>query len=143
NQNGCSFSAAVSNNASMFQEVPSQAGNNTYHDNYGISGYVLAPSGNSVILNDPQADSTAATFRAPLGTPGGIAGGLALNQLIAPLNAAKGVATTCTGLSAATYFYKITALDNFGETTGSTEVSYAAGGVNGCFNITWTKVPGA
>lgn len=62
------------------------------------------------------------------------------------LNAPTGLAGTPVGtggtFAAATYFWKVTAIDASGETVGSNEITNAVG-LNGSENLTWNGVPGA
>lgn len=61
----------------------------------------------------------------------------------APTANAPTTATTGGTLTAATYYYKITALNSIGETLPSTEVSIATTGSTSANTVTWSAVTGA
>ena len=63
--------------------------------------------------------------------------------LSAPSGLVATGSTTGGTLAAATYYYKVTALNGSGETTGSTEVSVTTTGTTSSVALTWTAVPGA
>lgn len=64
-------------------------------------------------------------------------------QVAAPVQAALATATTGGTLAAATYFYKITALNANGETIGSNEQSIATTGSTSTVTVSWAKAAGA
>jgi len=71
------------------------------------------------------------------------AGSITVSQLSAPTNPSA-TATTEGTLTAGTYYYKITALNNNGETTASSEVSATVDGTTtNAIKISWDKITGA
>lgn len=83
-------------------------------------------------------------------TPGTDAYGVQLNIADAnyPILPAPGAPTLVTGtsggvLAAATYYYKVTALNAYGETIGSTEANATTTGSTSSITLSWTAVPGA
>ncbi len=69
-------------------------------------------------------------------------GNIVINRLSAPTSPS---ATPVTGgtLAVSTYYYKVTAVNNNGETLGSTEVSCTTDATNKSCQISWTAVTGA
>lgn len=65
------------------------------------------------------------------------------SDLTTPAGLAATASTTGGSLATATYFYKVTALNSIGETTGSAEVSAAVTGPTGSVTLTWNAVVGA
>lgn len=63
--------------------------------------------------------------------------------IVAPVQTASSTATTGGTLAAGTYYYKITALNAYGETIGSNEVSQATTGATSTNTLNWGAVAGA
>ncbi len=70
-------------------------------------------------------------------------GGVAVSQLATPVNATLATVTTGGTLAAATYYYRISATNAFGETLASTETSVVTTGATSLVRVRWTVVPGA
>lgn len=69
-----------------------------------------------------------------------------ISNPVAAINPPTGLTATGTtggALASATYYYKVTASNAQGETTGSSEASVAIGGSNNAANISWSAVAGA
>ncbi len=80
------------------------------------------------------------------GTAGGFAydaASLTPATLTAPVQAPATTSTTGGTLAAATYYYKVTALNGLGETIGSNEQSVTTTGTTSSNTISWAAVPGA
>jgi hypothetical protein len=70
------------------------------------------------------------------------AGNLTVGNLSAPTPSA--VAASGGTLASGTYYYKVTALNDLGETTASTEVSATVDGTTtNAVTVSWTAIPGA
>lgn len=63
--------------------------------------------------------------------------------LPSPVNAAFSTATTGGTLAAGTYYYCVTAINNVGETLGSTETSIVTTGATSTVTVNWGAVAGA
>lgn len=63
--------------------------------------------------------------------------------LATPVNAAFSTATTGGTLAAATYYYRVSALDANGETLASPETSQVTTGATSTVTVNWGAVPGA
>lgn len=63
--------------------------------------------------------------------------------LPAPAQSASATATTGGTLAAATYFYRVTAINALGETLASNEVSQVTTGSTSTVTVNWTQVLGA
>lgn len=63
--------------------------------------------------------------------------------LATPVNAAFSTATTGGTLAAATYFYRVSAINANGETPASTETSQVTTGTTSTVTVNWSAVPGA
>ena len=68
---------------------------------------------------------------------------LVLAALSAPVQAALSTSTTGGTLAAATYFYKVTAVNGIGETIGSNEQSIITTGTTSSNTVSWSAVSGA
>src|SRR4051794_4788354 len=64
-------------------------------------------------------------------------------RLAVPSGVSAVASTSGGSLTAATYFYVVTARNAVGETTGSTEVSAVITGTTGSVALSWTAVAGA
>ncbi len=77
--------------------------------------------------------------------PAVVNGALTVNALATPVNAAFSTATTGGSLTAATYYYRVTAVNSAGETLASTETSQVvpAGTATNVVVVNWGAVTGA
>lgn len=73
-------------------------------------------------------------------TTAGVTGGFAIKALPAPV--ARTFTTGAGTLTAATYYYRVSAVNDFGETLAFAEKSYTLGSTGGV-NVNWQPVPGA
>lgn len=86
------------------------------------------------------ATGNARSFVATAGTTGT---GTVTSQLATPTGAATSTATTGGSLAAATYSYRVSAYNQYGETTASTGVTRVTTGTTSTVTVTWTAVAGA
>lgn len=71
------------------------------------------------------------------------ASGTTSAQVAAPTGLGATPTTTGGTLATGTYYYQVTAVNSFGETTGSLEVSAAVTGPNGKVTLDWADMAGA
>lgn len=69
--------------------------------------------------------------------------GTVTSQLTTPAGVGTSTATTGGQLAAATYSYRVSALNEYGETTASTGVTRVTTGTTSTVTVSWTAVPGA
>ena len=69
--------------------------------------------------------------------------GVVVSQLATPTGAGTSTSTTGGTLAAATYGYRVSAYNQYGETTASTTVTQATTGTTSTVTVSWTAVTGA
>jgi hypothetical protein len=117
---------------------------NYMHGNLGYNprGWLTAPApaATGVILYNPFNVDCMVYIN---GSSAAALTAVAVGGIAAPVNATHVAITTGGTLAAATYFYRVSALNPNGETLASTETSIVTTGSTGSVIVRWTAVPGA
>jgi hypothetical protein len=121
-----------------------------YVANGHTSGTTLAANtitDKRITINDPGVENVlwyGATGNAKVFTASATASsGTVTSQLVTPTGVGTSTATTGGQLAAATYGYRVSAVNEYGETTASTTVTRVTTGTTSTVTVSWTAVVGA
>ena len=126
--------------ASIGSVIPVYQGSRTAtsYDTAGFPLYAALNGTNSTLASTTGGGGTAGFFFCQAITPKSRG-----TTLTTPVNAAFATALTGGTLAAGTYFYRVTAINAYGETLASTETSQVTTGTTSTVTVNWGAVSGA